>query len=79
MRHEKAKAKSIAKEKLAELGKVFEENSVELPGDDRFRAGRLFEISEPITGMSGTYLITDVTHTISKGIHTMSLGLEVAA
>lgn len=76
---EKAKAKSIAKEKLAELGKVFEENSVELPGDDRFRAGRLFEISEPITGMSGTYLITDVTHTISKGIHTMSLGLEVAA
>ena len=69
-------AKTIAQNKLKELGKVFEESDVVLLGDDRFRAGRHFKINEPITGIDGTYLITDADHTISNGIHTMKLGLE---
>lgn len=73
---EKVKATGIAKEKLNQLGKIFEETSVDLPGDDRFRAGRLLDLYEPVTGITGTYLIKDVNHSISKGIHTMSLGLE---
>jgi hypothetical protein len=73
---EKVNAHAMAKEKLNELGKVFEETSVDLPGDDRFRAGRLLDLYEPVTGITGTYLIKDVHHSISKGIHTMSLGLE---
>lgn len=74
---EKLTAKQIAQNELDDLAKVVEETSIELIGDDRVRAGRLFKIEEPITGISGTYLIKDANHTIAKGIHTMTLGLEV--
>lgn len=74
---EKLSAAQVAQNELKELSKVVEETSVELLGDDRVRAGRLFEIEEPITGIKGTYLIKDVNHTISNGIHKMTLGLEV--
>lgn len=73
---EKKSAAKIAENELKEFSKITEEISIELPGDDRVRAGRLFEVSEPVTGIKGTYLINDVSHTISGGIHTMSLGLE---
>jgi hypothetical protein len=69
-------AKQIAQNELNEFAKVVEETSVEFMGDDQVRAGRLFEIEEPITGISGMFLIKDVTHTIRGGIHKMSLGLE---
>ncbi len=72
-----AKAKNTAKNILKELGKVFEENSVEMIGNDKVRAGRIIEIEEPVTGMSGQYLIKDVTHTIKNGIHRMQVGLGV--
>lgn len=74
---EKLSAAQVAKNELKELSKVVEETSVELLGDDRVRAGRLFQIEEPITGIKGTYLIKDVNHSISNGIHKMTLGLEV--
>lgn len=72
-----AQARNIAGNILKELGKVFEENSVEMLGNDMVRAGRIIEIEEPITGMSGQYLIKDVTHTLNNGIHRMQVGLEV--
>ncbi|QNB48214.1 hypothetical protein BR63_19225 [Thermanaerosceptrum fracticalcis] len=72
-----AQAKNIAQNMLKDLGKIFEESSIEVPGDDQVRAGRILEITESVTGMSGQYLIKDVTHTISGGLHTMYLGLEV--
>ncbi len=72
-----AQAKNIAQNMLKDLGKIFEENSIEVPGDDRVRAGRIIEIQEIVTGMSGKYTIRDVTHTIRNGIHVMSLGLGV--
>ncbi|MCG3089127.1 XkdQ/YqbQ family protein [Sporosarcina cyprini] len=74
---EKKSAKEVAQNELKQLSKIVEEVSIELLGDDRVRAGRLFEVVEPITGIKGTYLINDVSHSIKNGIHTMSLGLEV--
>lgn len=73
---EKRSAAQVAMNELKELSKVVEEVGVELLGDDQVRAGRLFEISEPITGIKGTYLIKDVNHMITGGIHKMTLGLE---
>lgn len=72
-----AQAKNIAKNLLKDLGKIFEENSFDCPGDDRVRAGRLLEVEEPVTGMTGIYLIEDVNHSVKNGIHTMSLSLGV--
>lgn len=72
-----AQVRNIAANMLKDLGKIFEENSIEVPGDDRVRAGRILEITETLTGMSGQYLIKDVTHTVKGGIHTMQLGLGV--
>jgi hypothetical protein len=60
-----------------QIGKVFEENSIDMMGDDNVKAGRLIDIEEPITGMSGRYLIKSTSHNVSKGIHRMSLDLEV--
>jgi hypothetical protein len=73
-----ADAQQAAKNLLAELGKVTEENRLELPGSDEVRAGRLIQIEEPITGMTGQYLIKSVTHTDKAGIHTMQLKLGVS-
>ena len=72
-----AQAGNIANTMLKDLGRVFEETSLDMPGDDTARAGRLIEIQEPVTGMSGLYLIKNVAHTVKKGIHAMSLGLGV--
>ncbi|SNT18644.1 hypothetical protein SAMN05446037_104917 [Anaerovirgula multivorans] len=74
---DKVQAKNIAEKMLKDLGKVFEENTLEMLGNDLVRAGRIIELEEPITGLSGKYLVEDVTHTVSKGIHRMSLGLGV--
>lgn len=74
---EKISAKEVAMNELKQFSKVAEEISIELIGDDRVRAGRLFDVVEPITGIKGTYLINDASHSIENGIHKMSLGLEV--
>ncbi|MDN4093579.1 hypothetical protein QYF48_12210 [Brevibacillus agri] len=71
-----ANARSIASNLLEELGKVFEEGSLQMLGDENVRAGRLINIEEPITGMTGQYLIKNVNHTLSNGIHMMTLSLE---
>ena len=72
-----AQARNIAANLLADLGKVFEQNSVEMPGDDSVRAGRLIEIEEPVTGMKGQYLVRSASHTVANGIHRMNLDLGV--
>lgn len=73
-----ARAKTIAANMLKDLGRISEDCSIDVPGDDRVRAGRVLEITEQVTGMSGLYLITDASHTIQNGIHKMNLGLGVA-
>lgn len=72
-----SKAKNIAENLLKDLGKINEEVSLELVGNDDVRAGRVLEITEEITGIKGLYLIKDCTHEIKNGFHKMSLGLEL--
>lgn len=74
---EKKSAKEVAENELKLLSKLTEEISIDLLGDDNVRAGRLFKVVEPVTGIDGTYLIKDVSHSIENGIHRMSLNLEV--
>lgn len=71
------KAKTIANQLFKEYNRIFEENSIELIGDDSVRAGRILKIVEPITGINGTYRIKSVTHKVSGGVHLMSLDLGV--
>lgn len=71
-----AQARNIAKNVLNELAKVFETNTLDMIGDIRVRSGRLIDIEEPITGMTGRYLVNAATHTLKSGIHLMSLDLE---
>lgn len=70
-------AQVIAANLLKDLGKVFEENGIELPGNDEVRAGRIIQIEEPVTGMKGKYLVKDANHSLESRMHTMQLGLEV--
>lgn len=72
-----SKARNIARNTLNELGRVFEENSIEMIGDNSVLAGRTIEIEEPVTGMTGRYLIKNVVHNVRNGIHKMSLELGV--
>lgn len=74
---EKKSAAVMAQEELDEFSKIVHDISLELIGDDHVRAGRVFEIEEPFTKISGKYLISDVTHTLSDGHHKMSMNLEV--
>lgn len=69
-------ASNIAKNKLKELNRIIEDVSIDLLGDDNVKSGRILEIIEPITKLSGKYLVNDVTHTYSNSIHTMSLNLK---
>ncbi|MEH6940773.1 XkdQ/YqbQ family protein [Bacillus sp. JJ722] len=72
-----AKAQNIANQTLKELNVIKEDNSIELLGDDNVRAGRLLKVNEPITGIVGTYLITDCKQSLNNGIRKMSLTLGV--
>lgn len=75
---QKGQASTIASNLLKELGRVLEENGIDCPGSDDARSGRLIQIEEPITGMSGKYLIKEDSHVVKDGIHTMHLDLGVA-
>lgn len=73
-----AQAKNLAKNMLKELGRVLDELSFEMIGNDEVRAGRLMEIEEPVTEAKGVYLIKSVEHRVEKGIHKMTLRMGVA-
>jgi len=68
-------AEEVANAELAKLAKITRDYSINLLGDDRVRAGRFFKLVEPVTGIDGEFLISDCSHTVSGGIHTMSLSL----
>lgn len=70
-------SKHIANQLLKEYNKIFEENSIELIGNNNVRAGRILKVVEPITGMNGNYLIKNAKHDVSGGVHMMALSLEV--
>lgn len=68
------KAQNIAENKLKQYNKINEKISVNLLGDDTTRAGRVITINDET--LSGDFFITSCQHSISGGIHTMSLELE---
>lgn len=72
-----SKAKNIADNMLSDLGKVLIEQSIEVPGNDEVRSGRILELKEELTGANKKYLIKDCLHTLEDGIHTMKLNMEV--
>lgn len=69
-------AKNIASNMLKDLGKIFENNSIEVLGSDEVKSNRIIEFTEEVTGMKGTYLIKSDSHKLDNGIHTMQLSLE---
>ncbi|MEC1757372.1 XkdQ/YqbQ family protein [Schinkia azotoformans] len=71
-----AQATNIAKNQLKLLNKITEDTSIELLGNDNVRAGRILVINEPITGLSGQYLVKECEHNYKNHIHTMKLNVE---
>lgn len=74
---EKAKAKQVADNLLKEFNRLSVEGTVSFVGNHEARAGRIITLDEPITGFKGDYNIKDAQHSISGGIHLMTLNLEV--
>ncbi len=72
-----AKAREVARILLQRLAKIQETNSLTLMGDVAFKAGRLLDVTEPITGMNGRYIIVKAKHTVKNQIHTMNLELAL--
>ncbi|WP_405390507.1 NlpC/P60 family protein [Peribacillus simplex] len=66
--------KPIANALLKELNKVEKDSSVEAIGDDSIIAGRMVQVSEKMTGISGGFYVITDSHSIdANGLHRMSL------
>jgi len=70
-----AKSRQVAKVLLARLNRIQEDNKLKLMGDVQFKAGYLFDVVEPITGISGRFMIKTCKHTVTNQIHTMDIDL----
>lgn len=70
-----AKSRQVAKILLARLNRIQESNNLTLMGDVRFKAGYLFDVVEPVTGMNGRFMIKTCKHAVSNQIHAMELEL----
>jgi len=70
-----AKARKVAQILFARTSRVQETNTIKLMGDVAFKAGRLLKVNEPITKMSGTFMIVAVKHAVTNQIHTMDVEL----
>ncbi len=72
-----AKARQVARILLKRLSRVHETNALTLMGDAAFKAGRLFDVVEPVTGMEGRFMITNCKHEVASGFHIMNLTLTL--
>lgn len=73
-----AKARQVAKILIKRLSKVHETNKITLMGDSAFKAGRLFDVVETVTGMNVRFMITQCEHQVSSGgMHVMDLVLTL--
>jgi hypothetical protein len=73
---DKPKAKQIATNMLADLGKVEESFSIRLFGDERVEAGvNISDLSDDIVGIDGTFLVKGAVHLYEREEHTMDLDL----
>lgn len=72
-KEEKVDAKSAAKALLVGITK---EASIEAIGNLKAISGYSINIQDKVTGLTGTFYITEDTHTFENGVHTMTLGLS---
>lgn len=71
-----AKARNIAKNKLASLNKVIVSFTAEMVGNNVVRASRMVYFDRPEVGIKGWYKCKSCTHTLNKGLHMMSCEME---
>lgn len=71
-----AKARNIAKNKLAELNKVSITFTAEMVGNNVVRASRMIYFDRPEVGIKGWFKCKSCTHTLNKGVHMMSCEME---
>ncbi|MED4599866.1 hypothetical protein P9314_03980 [Paenibacillus validus] len=72
---DQAKAREVSRILLQRLAKIQETNSLKLMGDVALKAGRLLDVAEPITGISGQFMIITAKHTVANQMHVTELGL----
>ena len=66
--------KSVANALLKELNKVAKESNVESLGEKTIVAGKMVQVSEKMTGISGGFYVSTDSHQFEpNGMHTMSL------
>jgi hypothetical protein len=70
-----SKSKRVAEILLKRLNRIQETNKLKLMGDVQFKGGYLFDVEEPVTGMTGRLMIKSCKHSVSNQIHTMELEL----
>lgn len=70
-----AKSRQVANILLKRLNRILENNTITVMGDTAVRAGYLINIVEPITGITGQYLISQVKNTLQGQVHTMQVTL----
>ncbi|WP_444860581.1 C40 family peptidase [Peribacillus simplex] len=69
-----AQLKPIANALLKELNKVAKESSVEALGDKSIISGKMVQVSEKMTGVSGGFYVITDSHTFDpNGLHSMDL------
>lgn len=71
-----AKARNIANTNLVSKNKINKAIKCKMLGDDNVRAGRIIKLNVADYGVVGKFLITDCSHRLESGIHTMELELE---
>lgn len=72
-----SKLKPIANALLKELNKVTKESNVDCFGEKSIVSGKMVQVSEKMTGISGGFYVLTDTHTFDpNGLHRMSLSVS---
>ncbi len=72
----KADANKIAAELLEDLGKVFQESSIECIGIPSLKAGDEIILNEIFLGLQGYFYVDKDAHSYTDGFHKMNLTLK---
>lgn len=68
---QKAKAQTIANNKLKQMAWPTKATKVTLLGDNYVRSGRILKFKQPNINLVGEYLVTNCSHSYDMGNHTM--------
>lgn len=72
---QKAKAQTIANNKLKQMAWPTKATKVTLLGDNYVRSGRILKFKQPNINLVGEYLVTNCSHSYDMGNHTMDCEL----